>query len=112
MTPIQEHLSKLDTIQDKRQFLKTISADLKALVKEEIYPTLNAAIIATIYQPEGHQVLKTYEQWKKEGKQVKKGEKAFIVWGSPKFKEVENQEGEGAEPFYPICFLFSNLQVE
>lgn len=115
MTPIQEQLCKLESIQEKRQFLKAISAPLKALVKEEVYPNLNAAIIGTIYQPEGHQILKTYKQWKEEGKQVKKGEKAFIVWGSPKERESQEPNAENTEEkeqFYPICFLFSNLQVE
>ena len=100
-------------IQEKRDFLKEISKEMKPLVKAGAYDTVNEAIINLVYMKDGHREFKTYEQWKSAGKQVKRGEKAFVVWGKPKSKQEDNKQenDEEKDPFYPLCFLFSNLQV-
>lgn len=104
-------------IQEKRDLLKEYSKAVKPLVSEGKYETINEAIIKEVYDPNGELEFKTYDQWKSEGKQVRKGEKAFLVWGKPKSaqeqKEQEPQEQEEeTDKFYPLCFLFSNLQVD
>jgi antirestriction protein ArdC len=101
------------SIQQKRTILKELSKIIKPLVKEGAYTTVNEALIQEIYAINGNKVFKTYEQWKQEGKQVKKGEKAYLVWGKPKGakEEEESPADEEKETFFPICFLFSNLQV-
>lgn len=100
-------------IQEKRDILKEHSKTVAPLVKEGMYNTINEAIVKEIYQNERNQEFKTYEQWKAEGKQVRKGEKAFLVWGKPKGShEGEEQTAEDEkEKFFPVCFLFSNSQV-
>ena len=112
MTPIQIEISALTDIKERRAFLSQICKPLKTLVAQEMYSTLNQAIVEIVYKPEGHTTLKSFEQWKREGKRVRKGEKALIVWGSPKFSETSDNSGESAEKFFPLCYLFSNLQVE
>lgn len=56
----------------------------------------------------------TFKGWRKEGFRVKKGEKAFSIWG--KKREATKQEETKEEPtefkFYPICYVFSENQVE
>lgn len=101
------------SIQQKRTILKELSNIIKPLVKEGAYTTVNEALIQEIYAVNGNKVFKTYEQWKQEGKQVKKGERAYLVWGKPKGaqQEEESPTDEEKETFFPICFLFSNLQV-
>ena len=59
---------------------------------------------------------KPLKQWNKEGRSIKKGSHALCLWGAPKKVEttqVEEAQGEDNDPmnFYPICFVFSNLQV-
>ncbi len=112
MTPIQTQIAELKDIHERRQFLKTLSTAVKPLIAEGTFENVNDAITGAIYSLEGHTTLKTYEQWKSEGKQVKKGEKALFVWGKPKQKDKAEETDEKADKFFPLCYLFSNLQVE
>jgi len=82
---------------------------------------LNFFILNYVYKTEGITVFKKFNEWKQEGASVKKGEKAFPIWGQPvgKQKEVEaKSKGENYEAspeeyeLYPICYVFSNLQVK
>ena len=105
---------KKQTIQEKREYLKGLSAGLGKLKKEGKIDSVNEAL-EEIYAQQGHTELKTYNQWKKEGYQVKKGEHALLLWGRPK---AGQQEEAGQEPtdtesskFFPLAFVFSNLQV-
>ncbi len=102
------------SIQEKRERLKTLSEKVKSLVKAGDYENINQAIIKTIYSPNNSQEFKTFNQWKEAGRTVKKGEKAFVVWGKPrKNKEKEELiEGEEQYKLYPLCFLFSEAQTE
>jgi hypothetical protein len=55
----------------------------------------------------------TFNQWKEKGYTIIKGVHAFCVWGQPR---TASQTPEGAtEPeeykYWPICYLFSELQV-
>jgi len=60
-------------------------------------------------------VFKSFNQWKKEGKTVKKGEHGFLFWGRPINKnQDENTQEEGLkvnEKFFPLCYLFASHQV-
>ena len=54
----------------------------------------------------------TFKGWKEKGFKVKKGEKAFLVWGKKRKKEVEENEEAKEFSFFPLAFIFSNAQVE
>lgn len=60
----------------------------------------------------------TFYGWKKEGYQVREGEKAYLVWGRPKELEKKRQEaqekGETLDTFdfHPLAYLFANTQVD
>ena len=114
-----------------RDTLKTLSEEVKDLVDDGTFPTINDAIMETLYKQGNHKVFNTFMGWKRIGKKVKKGEKAFLLWGRPKDqhgnpvtdREENNQEEQEAETavkdpteenykFYPIAYLFSNAQVE
>ena len=48
---------------------------------------------------------------------VKKGEKAFLIWGKKRQNEKketpQTEKKEDTEySFYPICYLFSNAQIQ
>lgn len=103
------------TIQEKRAILKGLSQPLQLLVKEGAIPSVNDGLKG-IYAQSGHMELKTIQQWNKDGKRVVKGSHALCLWGAPKQVEQQPQEevqGEDNDTlnFYPICFVFSNLQV-
>lgn len=110
---------QIEAMRAKRAALKELSAPLKELKKCGEIETINEGLIS-IYSQQGHTTLKTLKQWNSEGLSIKKGEKALLLWGKPtasQRKEIaeqtENQQGEETDAldFYPICFVFSNLQV-
>ena len=80
-------------------------------------------IIADWYRKEsGATVFKTFAQWKNDGFNIKKGSKAFILWSkkriATKGEETTSNNLEATEnaeisyEFFPIAYLFSDLQVE
>lgn len=99
-----------NTIQEKRTALKTISNLVKEKVQAGEFPTINSAIVAKY--AEGYQSVefKTLKQWNEQGKRVKKGEKAFPIWGRPQQKEIEETADEFK--FYPVAYIFSSEQVQ
>jgi hypothetical protein len=104
-------------IDQARERLKLLSLEVKDLVDDETFYTINDAIVETLYKDETHREFKSYRQWKKEGNQVKKGEKAFLLWARPKQiqKPIEEAKPEDLEEmikYFPIAYLFSNAQVE
>ena len=97
----------------KREELKKISAPLKALLKDGAITTINEGL-KEIYKASGHDELKTLRQWNRDGKRIIKGEKALLLWGSPRkidLKKASKEEEADKMDFYPICYVFSNKQV-
>jgi hypothetical protein len=105
------------SIQQKREELKALSAGYQMLVKEGAFDSVNTGLVH-YYAELGHTTLKSYRGWLKEGFQVKKGSEALLLWGEPKplhknEPPKEKKEGEEKEEtFFPVAFVFSNLQVE
>lgn len=77
-------------------------------------------IIANWYRKDsGAETFKTFSQWKTDGYNIKKGSKAFILWSKKKSVTKQGEQTENnTEPkdsmyeFFPIAYLFSDLQVE
>lgn len=99
---------------EKRAFLKELTKMVKPLVQAGEYNTYNDAIISTIYTDDENQEFKTFWDWKKAGKKVIKGEQGFIIWGRPigKTEMSNDQQEEKTINFFPVCYIFSNNQVE
>lgn len=102
-------------MKQKREELKAISKGFKLLVKEGAIGSVNEGL-ANFYAEQGHTTLYSYRQWQEQGFQVRKGEKALLMWGQPKpIKKADaplKKEGEQEEEFFPLAYVFSNLQVE
>lgn len=101
---------------DKRQQLRELSKIAKLRMQADCEGmTVNEILIEEFYTNEENTIFKTLREWSKEGYKVKKGEKAFLIWGKPRAinkKEAQQpKEDEEKEDFYPICFIFSNAQV-
>ena len=117
------------SIQEKRAKLRELSAKAKQikqqLIEEATTPeqalaysglTLNQIIINYFYKSEKHQEFHTFKGWLKEGSSVKKGEKAFLVWGRPKAVQDKDKnpkaENDEDSDFFPVSYIFSNAQVQ
>ena len=114
-------MDKLSRYKENRETLKALSLQVKPLVNSGQYDFINEALIDCFYKQDGHEEFNTLPQWNKKGYRIKRGSRAFVVWGSPKEMSKEQQaeqqaaESEGDEEkenFWPLCYLFSNLQVE
>ena len=104
-----------DEMRAKRQALKDLSAAYSLLVKEGAIGTINEGL-AMYYAEQGHTTLKSFKRWKEEGFMIKKGSKALLLWGEPKLlnkqPEENKKENEKEQTFFPVAYVFSNLQVE
>lgn len=65
--------------------------------------SVNWILLHEVYEVGEAIEFKTFEQWKQEGATVRRNQKAFVIWG----QLVEGDEYS----FYPLVYLFSNLQV-
>lgn len=108
--------TKVSRYKENRELLKELSAPFKALKKEGAIDSINSALIE-MYKEQNPEIkeFKTFNQWIDEGKKILKGSKAYLVWGSPRpftpeKSEVKEDEQEEQE-FFPLCYLFSNLQT-
>lgn len=102
----------------KREALRKLSIKARELREEdeELFDcTINEIVIERFYSKNGHKEFNSYRNWLKLGYQVKRGSKAFVIWGQ-KRKGTKKQQEPDKEPdefkFYPLAYLFSNLQVE
>ncbi len=98
----------------KRNELKGISRLIQQAVKAGAYSSVNEGLV-DMYRQQGHTTIHSFKQWLSEGYCVRKGEKALLLWGEPrkaanKEKKVESDEDEFS--FFPLAYVFSQLQVE
>lgn len=124
-------METISKIQEKRKQLIELSVKARKYKEEQIQfaetpeevlfwtsININRLLINYFYETNGATEFKTFHDWKKQDAIIKKGEKAFLIWGQPrkasKTHEPINKTQEPTEEqyeFWPICFLFSNKQV-
>lgn len=116
---IQEKRLKLRELSEKAKKIKDqLIEDAKTPQEALNYSALriNDIIIKYFYKSPEHQEFHTFKGWLKEGHAVKKGEKAFLVWGRPKAvqEQEKNPQAENDEEsdFFPVSYIFSNAQVQ
>jgi len=104
--------NEITKIHEKRAELKMLSRLLRPLVIEGCINSINDGL-KDLYKQKGHEVLNTLHQWNKQGKRVKKGEKALLLWAQPRHVERVNETTAEVDEFdfWPICYVFSDLQV-
>ena len=113
MSKNTENSRKEQFIENRKKLIATSQA-LRILVKEGAIDSVNEGLkdMYTEQNPEIEE-FKTFNQWKNEGATVRRGEKAFLVWGQP--RRVEQVPEGSTEPeefkYWPICYLFANTQV-
>jgi len=99
--------------QAKRAELIAISQPFRPLKERGEINTINEGL-KRLYGEQGNTNLKTLFDWNKEGRIVKKGTKALLIWGSPKrINILKEAEGEADEiEYFPIRYMFSEQQTE
>lgn len=105
----------------RRVALKKLSDDLKALEELNGRGRTEVSVntlLREFYAQQGHEDLKSFHEWKKNGYIVRKGETALSIWGRPidtsKKKDNETdykEDEEKTKDYYPIALLFSRKQV-
>ena len=114
--------------EERRQKLMEITADARQLrenlaneAKTEaealaiLATPLNDIIVENYYRIADQKPLKTFKQWKEEGKSIIKGSKCYTLWGRPlqaqaaeEGKEVEDE----VKKFFPLVYVFTAAQVK
>jgi antirestriction protein ArdC len=117
-----EKRAKLCVISTKARAIRQARAEKAETPEDQQFwagCTLNYIIIQDFYKDEENQIFKTFKEWRKEGFQVRKGSKGFVVWGrklkatdKKTAKKTGNSDDEREFKFFPISHVFSNNQVE
>jgi len=111
----------------RRAELRDLSLELRPLVKAGVYAKLNDAIVAHYRTETGAQEWHNFADWRKAGRPVRKGERGFPIWGTP--RHLQPAEGatmagdlgmlaalNGVEPegpqWFPVAYIFHAGQVQ
>lgn len=111
-------------INPRREELKALSAPFAILKKQGAIETINEGL-ADYYRSQGFKDLKSLPEWNTLGRLVRKGEKALLLWGSPRprnkeqapeqpepIESTDQQQEEKRLDFYPIAYVFDITQTE
>ncbi len=109
----------IEAMKAKRAALKALSDEVRPYVENGDFETINEAIIYHHYQGNEHTIFKSFNQWRKDGYQIKLGSKGYPVWSRPVSALKEEQKAQGKEQeveeedskMFRIAYLFSNAQV-
>jgi len=107
-------LTKKQAYFQKRKQLAAISRAAKMLVKEGAFDSVNQALL-DVYSDGEDLEFNSFNGWKEKGFVVKKGEKAFLIWGKPtkaQKKAAENDDEDNEFRYFPLAYVFSEKQVE
>lgn len=108
---MEAQINEKKTTNPRRRELINRSKGLQKITKLT-GQTVNELLIES-YTDEENTEFALFWDWKKKGYKVKKGSKAFLVWGRK--RKIENKdaaEDEKETKFFPVAYLFSNAQVE
>ena len=103
-----------ESMKEKREALKALSKLIQQLVKSGQYESVNEGLADT-YRQQGHEEIHSFKGWMERGFVVKRGEKALLLWGKPhtaQKHEKKNETDKDEFSFFPLAYVFSNLQVE
>ena len=102
----------------KEQLINNAKSENQALFFE--IQTINYYLLNYIYKTDGITEFKKFKEWKQNKATVKKGAKAYPIWGQPVGRQKEEEAKSKGENYeaneeenrrFPMCYVFSNLQV-
>ncbi len=104
------------------EFVNVLIPEVKKFLREQgrplqLHEGVKNVDIFDYYRHTGKgQTFKSFQNWRKEGFNVKKGEKGLLCYGAKVEKEKEptpdSQEENKKYAFFPIGYVFSEQQVE
>lgn len=100
-----------------RKMLIKQSKRAKAIQRQRLLDTgevvsINQILLEQHYQSTGAKVLLRFDDWKREGFQVKRNSRSVRIWAKPCNGKSAQGDGTTSEyAFYPMCCLFSEEQV-
>lgn len=112
---------------ERRSMLKDLSETVKMLMDcgEIDALTVNEALEAYYIKNTPNTIFKDFKGWKDAGYTVKKGSKAFAVWGKPRMIEKKDADNAPVDKndlkesgdkkkfkYYAIANIFGDTQVE
>lgn len=101
-TKNNETMKTTENKNTSRAALKSLCSQLQAAAKQAgVAKTINT-LLREHYNITGE--VHTYEEWKAAGAAVRKGAKAYALWGNP----VTTKKGY---TFFPIRYVFTSAQV-
>ena len=116
MTKTAELTEKQIQHRERRNQLKALSKVAKLAITMGTEERSVNEILIGMYTDAENKEFHTLHQWSAKGFKVKKGSKSFLVWGKPKdHQKAEADQAptdEDDDKFFPLCYLFSNAQVE
>lgn len=114
--------AKLSDYKQKRSKLLELAAKARHIQKEiedkhGIAPNINTILLLKIYGGGHNLEWKSFNEWKKAGKRVRKGEKAWLVFSRP-IKDLKRQAGASQEEldqiddnWFGTRYVFNSQQV-
>jgi hypothetical protein len=113
-----------DQIIEKRNLLRTLSnAAIQAAEDLNLDPNqfkVNDLLMMFVYNPNTLHTFNTFMGWKYEGYTVKKGVKAYLLWGQPINKTrtdkttgetIQGNDDDQEPAYFPLAYLFREDQV-
>ncbi len=110
-----------EKMREKRDVLKILSGACVQLAEGEGLNleehTINSLIMRYAYNLDFEYNFKSFAGWKNDGYTIKKGSKAYIVWGQPvstkreELKEKKEEDQAKEDSFFPVAYIFRNDQV-
>lgn len=119
-------MTKKEQYQQKRQRLAQLTAHFRQIrqsridtaktVEDAFYwasRTLNSFIVELYQEQAGEGEFKTFGQWKRENRTIKKGEQGWPIWGQPLGTREDDkpEEKEDENLYFPLCYLFHESQT-
>ena len=83
---------------------------LKPRLESGEIKTINEGLIE-LYALQGNTDLKTFDDWVKQGRKIKKGATALHLWGKKQTKTIMKDDKEVEISFFPAKPFFSSAQV-
>ncbi|MCQ2067551.1 MAG: hypothetical protein MJY68_00385 [Bacteroidaceae bacterium] len=103
--------------EERRTKLHDLTSKLRFQAQAEgITDTVNQLLLKYYKEQCGAPVLRTFEEWKQQGKNIRSGSAPFLLWGPRVQSNADSEEqarieGREVRTFFPLKFVYDIHQV-
>lgn len=103
--------------EERRSKLHDLTSKLRFQAQAEgITDTVNQLLLKYYKEQCGAPVLRTFEEWKQQGKNIRSGSAPFLLWGARVQSNADSEEqarieGREVRTFFPLKFVYDIHQV-